>query len=74
MEALSVLVLAGGHDDRMRSSRPKPLHLLCGQAMVVYVLDAAAAVEPESVVVVVRDGREQVAKKVAEARPDIVGG
>ena len=26
----------------MRSARPKPLHLLCGRAMVLYVLDALA--------------------------------
>ena len=30
----------------MRSARPKPLHLLCGRAMVLYVLDALAT--PES--------------------------
>ena len=36
----SAIVLAAGEGTRMRSNRPKPLHLLCGRAMVLYVLDA----------------------------------
>ena len=43
---LSAVVLAAGEGTRMRSARPKPLHLLCGRAMVLYVLDALPA--PES--------------------------
>jgi len=39
---LSAVVLAAGEGTRMRSTRPKPLHLLCGRAMVLYVLDALA--------------------------------
>ncbi len=31
---LSAVVLAAGEGTRMRSERPKPLHLLCGRAMV----------------------------------------
>ncbi|MGI8939462.1 MAG: NTP transferase domain-containing protein, partial [Iamia sp.] len=37
---LSAVVLAAGEGTRMRSERPKPLHLLCGRPMVRYVLDA----------------------------------
>ena len=37
---LSAVVLAAGEGTRMRSTRPKPLHLLCGRAMLLYVLDA----------------------------------
>ncbi|OWY62991.1 hypothetical protein B7486_55480, partial [cyanobacterium TDX16] len=36
----SAVVLAAGEGTRMRSTRPKPLHRLCGRAMVLYVLDA----------------------------------
>ena len=36
------VVLAAGEGTRMRSARPKPLHLLCGRAMLLYVLDALA--------------------------------
>ena len=39
---LSAVVLAAGEGTRMRSSRPKPLHLLCGRPMLLHVLDALA--------------------------------
>ena len=37
---LAAVVLAAGEGTRMRSSRPKPLHRLCGRPMVLWVLDA----------------------------------
>src|ERR671918_320131 len=36
----SAIVLAAGQGTRMRSARPKPLHMLCGRPLVRYVLDA----------------------------------
>jgi bifunctional UDP-N-acetylglucosamine pyrophosphorylase/glucosamine-1-phosphate N-acetyltransferase len=63
---LSAVVLAAGEGSRMRSSRPKPLHLLCGRAMVLYVLDALPARELERAVVVVGHGAERVMKKLTE--------
>ncbi len=48
-----VVILAAGEGTRMRSSRPKPLHHLCGRPMVMYVLDAAAHDEVRATVVVV---------------------
>lgn len=50
----------------MRSTRPKPLHLLCGRAMVLYVLDALPKSEVDRAVVVVGHGAEQVTKKLME--------
>jgi bifunctional UDP-N-acetylglucosamine pyrophosphorylase/glucosamine-1-phosphate N-acetyltransferase len=50
----------------MRSTRPKPLHLLCGRAMVLYVLDALPADELAATVVVVGHGAERVTKKLTE--------
>jgi bifunctional UDP-N-acetylglucosamine pyrophosphorylase/glucosamine-1-phosphate N-acetyltransferase len=50
----------------MRSSRPKPLHLLCGRAMVLYVLDALPRPELDRAVVVVGHGAERVTKKLME--------
>ena len=60
-------VLAAGEGSRMRSSRPKPLHLLCGRAMVLYVLDALPTKEVDRAVVVVGHGAERVTKKLMEA-------
>ncbi len=50
----------------MRSTRPKPLHLLCGRAMVLYVLDALPAAEIGRAVVVVGHEAERVTKKLTE--------
>lgn len=63
---LSAVVLAAGEGSRMRSARPKPLHLLCGRAMVLYVLDALPAPEINRAVVVVGHAAEQVTKKLTE--------
>jgi len=50
----------------MRSTRPKPLHLLCGRAMVLYVLDALPKPEIDRAVIVVGHGAEQVTKKLMD--------
>ena len=63
---LSAVVLAAGEGTRMRSTRPKPLHMLCGRAMVLYVLDALAECEVQKAVVVVGHGAERVTKKLQE--------
>jgi len=56
----SVVVLAAGQGKRMRSKLPKVLHSVCGRPMLLYVLEAARAVRPERLVVVVGHGHEQV--------------
>jgi bifunctional UDP-N-acetylglucosamine pyrophosphorylase/glucosamine-1-phosphate N-acetyltransferase len=72
MTSLSAIVLAAGEGTRMRSSRPKPLHLLCGRAMLLYVLDSLDDVDVGQVVVVVGHGAERVTKKLQEEAPDLV--
>ena len=54
----------------MRSSRPKPLHLICGRPMVMHVIHALEQVSPERTVVVVGHGAERVTKKVQEQAPE----
>ncbi|MEO7429567.1 MAG: NTP transferase domain-containing protein [Acidimicrobiales bacterium] len=63
---LSAVILAAGEGSRMRSTRPKPLHLLCGRAMVLYVLDALPTPEIDRAVVVVGHGAERVTKKLMD--------
>jgi bifunctional UDP-N-acetylglucosamine pyrophosphorylase/glucosamine-1-phosphate N-acetyltransferase len=63
---LTAVVLAAGEGTRMRSSRPKPLHLLSGRAMVLYVLDALVECDVERAVVVVGHGAERVTKALQE--------
>ncbi|MFZ9629859.1 MAG: bifunctional UDP-N-acetylglucosamine diphosphorylase/glucosamine-1-phosphate N-acetyltransferase GlmU [Ilumatobacteraceae bacterium] len=67
---VSAIVLAAGEGSRMRSARPKPLHLICGRPMVMHVIHALEAVRPERTVVVVGHGAERVTKKVHEQAPD----
>lgn len=68
---LSAIVLAAGEGTRMRSSRPKPLHLLCGKAMVLYVLDSLQGLGLDRAVVVVGHGAERVTKKLSESAADL---
>src|SRR5438067_10366489 len=67
---LSAIVLAAGEGTRMRSDRPKPLHLLCGRPMVLHVLDAVAQLAVDRAVVVVGHAAERVTKTLAEEAPD----
>src|ERR1700712_3024696 len=68
---LSAIVLAAGAGTRMRSSRPKPLHLLAGRAMLRYVLDSLQDCSVERVVVVVGHGAERVTKKLQSEELDL---
>src|SRR6187200_1711587 len=63
---ISAVIMAAGEGSRMRSTRPKPLHMLCGRPMLLYVLDSLAQVPLERVVIVVGHGAERVTKKVQE--------
>lgn len=66
---LSAVVLAAGEGTRMRSSRPKPLHLLCGRAMVLHILDALSQLPLDRAVVVVGHRAEWVTKALTEQAP-----
>jgi bifunctional UDP-N-acetylglucosamine pyrophosphorylase/glucosamine-1-phosphate N-acetyltransferase len=67
---VSAIVLAAGEGTRMRSTRPKPLHMICGRGMVMHVIHSLGSVQVERTVVVVGHGAERVTKKVQEQAPD----
>ncbi|MEO6570211.1 MAG: NTP transferase domain-containing protein [Ilumatobacteraceae bacterium] len=67
--SVSAIVLAAGEGTRMRSSRPKPLHLICGRAMVLHVIHALEQLAPDRTAIVVGHGAEQVTKKVQQMAP-----
>ncbi|TAN41258.1 MAG: UDP-N-acetylglucosamine diphosphorylase/glucosamine-1-phosphate N-acetyltransferase [Nitrospirae bacterium] len=50
---VAVVILAAGLGTRMKSSLPKVLHKVCGKPMVRLVAEAAAALKPEKIIVVV---------------------
>jgi bifunctional UDP-N-acetylglucosamine pyrophosphorylase / glucosamine-1-phosphate N-acetyltransferase len=66
---VSAIVLAAGEGIRMRSRRPKPLHLICGRAMVLHVIHALEQLRPQRTALVVGHGAERVTKKVQAQAP-----
>jgi bifunctional UDP-N-acetylglucosamine pyrophosphorylase/glucosamine-1-phosphate N-acetyltransferase len=58
--SLAVIILAAGLGTRMKSKTPKVLHQVCGKPMITWVFEAAAAVEPGRVLVVLGNGAEAV--------------
>ncbi len=68
----AVVVLAAGGGTRMRSSTSKLLHEVCGRSMLAYAVDAATAVQPEQLCVVVGHLREQVEAHLDEIAPHVV--
>ncbi len=66
---VSAIVLAAGAGTRMRSSRPKPLHRICGRPMVLHVIHALEKLTPVRTVVVVGHGGDLVTKRVSGEAP-----
>ncbi len=66
-----VVILAAGEGRRMRSSRSKLLHEIAGHSMLSYAVDAATALQPEHIVVVVGHLREQVQAHLDEIAPHV---
>ena len=65
----AVVILAAGEGTRMRSSTPKVLHNIAGRSLLGHVIEAAATLEPEHLVVVVGHGRDQVIEHITEIAP-----
>lgn len=65
MQKLACIILAAGKGTRMKSDLPKPLHPVAGQAMVRHVMDAASALSPEKLVVVVGQDMDALDAAVA---------
>ena len=53
----------------MRSDRPKPLHMICGRAMVLHVIEALHRLRPATTVVVVGHHAEKVTAKISKLAP-----
>ena len=68
--ALEVIVLAAGAGTRMRSKLPKVLHCVGGRPLLDHVLEAAEALRPVRLRVVVGDGAEAV-QAAFSSRTDI---
>jgi len=67
-----VVLLAAGLGQRMNSARPKVLHTVGGHTLLRHAVDAAEAVGPAELVVVVGFQRELVRAQLAEIAPGAV--
>ena len=66
---LGAVILAAGEGTRMQSQIPKPLHDLCGRAMVLHILDALAPLDVDRVVIVVGYQAERVCAAIEAGAP-----
>lgn len=53
----------------MRSDRPKPLHMICGRAMVLHVIEALRRLRPTTTAVVVGHRADRVTAKISKSAP-----
>lgn len=72
MRAPIVIILAAGQGTRMKSATPKVLHEIAGRSLLGHVIEAAATLEPEHLVVVVGSGKDQVIAHLDEIAPWVV--
>ncbi len=63
--SVDVVVMAAGKGTRMKSLRPKVLHLLGGRALAAHVIDCAARLGARQAVVVTGHGADQVEAALA---------
>ena len=68
----AVVLLAAGSGTRMKSKTMKVLHPICGRSLIGHVIAASQALDPEHLVAVVGNQREQVEPHVLEQVPDAV--
>ncbi len=67
----AVIVLAAGAGTRMKSQTSKLLHKVAGRSLLSYAVDAAGALSPEHLVVVVGHQRDQVEAHLADIAPHV---
>lgn len=51
MKNISVIILAAGQGTRMKSSKPKVLHELCGKTMIAHAISAALEISDNVIAV-----------------------
>jgi UDP-N-acetylglucosamine diphosphorylase/glucosamine-1-phosphate N-acetyltransferase len=71
-QGLAVVILAAGKGTRMHSDRAKVLHSLASRPLLIHVLDTAAILNPQRVVVVVGFQAEEVKQACADRSVEFV--
>lgn len=60
MSSVTAIILAAGKSTRLKSTKPKTLHEVCGRPMMEYVLQACYEAGCHRVIVVVGHGKDEV--------------
>lgn len=69
--SFTAIILAAGKGSRMRSARPKVLHMIAGQPMLAFVLDAARAAGASQLIPVIRPDMPELADWLGDIEPAI---
>lgn len=69
---LNIVIMAAGKGTRMKSELPKALHRLAGRSLLQHVLDTAAALGADRIIVVTGHGAEAVESAVAAPHLEFV--
>lgn len=67
----ATVILAAGHGTRMKSALPKVMHQIGGRAMIAHVIDTAASLSPNRLVVVIGDHAPQIGDFAKDIDPNI---
>lgn len=70
-EDISVIILAAGKGERMKSSLPKVMHKVAGRTLISHVVNSIVPLKPKSVTLVIGDGMEQVREKAVSIFPSV---
>ncbi|KFI45174.1 bifunctional UDP-N-acetylglucosamine diphosphorylase/glucosamine-1-phosphate N-acetyltransferase GlmU [Bifidobacterium biavatii] len=71
MALSAAIILAAGEGTRMRSANPKVLHTFAGKTFLNRVMDSVAALEPDTLAVVVHYQAERVAAAARSYQPNV---
>lgn len=67
----AAVILAAGHGTRMKSALPKVMHQIGGRAMIAHVMDAASALAPKRMAVIIGDHAPEVGEFAQTIRDDV---
>ena len=68
---IAAIILAAGHGTRMKSARPKVLHEIGAKPLIAHVIDAAHALTPERMAVVIGEHAPNVGDFAKSLTPRI---
>ena len=72
MKSFGIVIMAAGKGTRLKSAKPKVLHTVGGKPLLLHVIDAAKAVHPAEIAVVVGHAADQVRSAVASTGVEFV--